>query len=221
MTTEIEIPHYRETQIIPKLEFESPLDLAVGENEQLVTRLEPLRQRALQLEVKNKEDYEAIGRILSEVRSIRKNEVVPLWSKFNAVVAKVREFLQGEQRRAENRCEEIDGICRSKMKAYEIAEAKATAKEQKKHPEGQVEADIPAVAGYRRSTTYPVAVEDPKALLRELLRCYKKGDKTRVAFLSQFVMLDVKALEKYARETKDVKKFNSEIPGAFCTKEGA
>jgi len=209
------------TQIVPKIEFDSPLETALATNDSFTVRLMPLKVQAVEMEVKTKEDYAAIGAILAETRSIRKNEISPLWSPFKGVVERVRDFLKVQQQKAENLCEEIDGVCRRKMKEYEIAEAKATAKEQKKHPDATVQADIPAVEGYRRSTTYPITIDDPKALLRALLRAYKAADTRRVQFLSQFVCLDENAIKAHARETKDVNKFNAEMPGITCRKEGA
>jgi len=209
-----------ETEIIPALAFANPLETALAANDQFDSRLLPLKAKAADLKVKTKEDYAAIGELLSEVRSIRKNEIIPLWSPFSGVIERVRDYVRQKRQAKENICNEIEAICLPKMKAYEVAEAAATAKEQKKHPEGTVAPEIPAVAGYRRSTTYPITIDDPKQLLRDLLRSYKKGDTKRVQFLQQFVMLDEKALATYARETKDPKKFNSEIPGVTCKKDG-
>lgn len=221
---EIEVKVDTPSEIVPKLEFASPLETALATNDSYLVRLEPLFHRAHDLKGKvagSKENYEAIGQILSEVRSIKKNEIAPLWSPFKGVIEKVREFVKQRQQKGENRCTEIEAICTSEMKLYEIAEAKATAKEQKKHPEGTVVADIPAVAGYRRSTTYPITVEDPKALLRALLKAYKSADTKRVQFFLQFVTLDEQAVAKYARELKDPKQFNAEMPGITCRKDGA
>ena len=214
-------------EIIPSLQFPKPLEEALVTSDTFTERLLPLKTRAQGLAAcdLNAEQYAQMGAVLSEVRSIRKNEIVPLWAPFKGVVERVRDFLKQRQQAAENMCEEIDAICRASMKRYEAAEAQAAAKEQKQvqktQPEATVQPNIPAVAGYRRSTTYPITIDEPKALLRALLRAYKATDSKRVKFLSQFICLDEKELAAYARRLQNPEQFNKECPGVTCKKEGA
>jgi len=213
------------TELIPKIEFDSPLETALATNDQFLTRLMPLKTQANSIEVIDADTYARLGAVLSEVRSIRKNEIAVLWAPFTGVVNRVRDFLKQKQAAADNLCEEIDGMCRAKLKAYEVKEKAAAAAEEKqlnKKSETPVEVkpNIPTVAGYRKSTTYPVMIEDPKApkaLLRALLRAYKSTDTKRLQFLSQFVMIDEKALASHARKTADVAKFNKEMHGTGVT----
>src|SRR5215467_13769470 len=106
------------TEIIPKLEFDSPLELALATNDTFHAKLAPLHAEALSAVIRNKEDYERVGAILSEKRSIRKNEVAPLWAPFSGLVNRVRDFIKLRERAVDNLCEAIDGICTGKMKEY-------------------------------------------------------------------------------------------------------
>jgi len=213
------------TEIIPRLQFDSPLETALATNDQFAPRLLPLKDKAVRFEVKDAQGYAELGAILTEVRSIRKNEIIPLWSPFSGVVERVRDFLKMKRQAAENLCEEIDMICRGKLKTYEAAEAAAAKKEekqvQKKDPDAQVKPNIPAVGGYRRSTTYPIKVTDHKLLLKAWLKAHKDKDKERVQFLARFIVLDEKALGAYARELQNAEEFMKQIPGVKCSKEGA
>jgi hypothetical protein len=222
------------TEIIPQLQFENPLDNALATNDTFSAKLLPLKQRAQDLKKQIEEmrargvlydaqTYGDFGAVLSEVRSIRKNEIVALWTPFFAVVDRVKDFLKLKRQAAENLCEEIDSLCRAEMKTLEIAESKATAKEQKvvdkTHPGATVKPNIPAVAGYRRSTTYPVTIVDEKALIRACLKAYKATDTKRFQFLAKFITANAKALADYARDLKNPDQFNKEVPGVKCRQE--
>lgn len=223
-----------QVEIIPKLQFDSPLENALATSDTFAPKLLPLKARALELkkqieEMRGKgvlydaQTYADFGAVLSEVRSIRKNEITVLWAPFFAVVERVKDFLKVKRQAAENLCEEIDALCRGEMKTLEIAEKQATAKEQKQtdktNPGATVKPNIPAVSGYRRTTNYPITVDEPKALIRACLKAYKSGDTKRFQFLAQFIILDAKKIAEHARDLKDPVKFNKEIPGVTCRQE--
>jgi len=213
-------------RIIPRLEFDTPnaLQNALVKSDQIMGLLKPLRSGAQAIEATDTAAYAALGAIVAEVGRIRKNQIVPLWGPLLGVVDTVRDFLKLHRQQTESECETISDICRVKMKEYERNERNAAQQEQNRLNKRReepvvVKPNLPSIPGYRKTVNYRVTVTDPKALIKELLRAYKRTDTKRVQFLGPFVCLDVKALESYARETKDVKKFNAAIPGAVCREE--
>ncbi len=105
------------------------------------------------------------------------------------------------------------------MKAFEQAEIAAAQKEEKqlnKKSENPVEVvpDIPATAGYRRSTTYPVEVVDAD----KLLKAWERADGERKKYLRRFITIDIKELAAEARHMKDHEKLMHMIPGVKCWK---
>ena len=70
-----------------------------------------------------------IGSVLSEVRNLRKQGEAR-YQPFNLIVDRVRSFLKTNLQKHTNACEEVESLCRPKMKAFEQAELEATKKEQ-------------------------------------------------------------------------------------------
>jgi hypothetical protein len=193
--------------------------------ESLTVQLVPLREKAKTIEVKfpDRESYQAIGGVLTEVRALRKQGEAHM-SPFEVLVSRVQTFLRTARQKHTNACEEIEGIIRPKMKAWEQAELAATQAEQKKlekkaEKTGQqaptVQHNIPATAGYRRSTVYRVAFDTPEAT-EKFLRAYRRDPKD----LEKYVMIDIQAMQKDLREEiKDVKEAMKRWPGSRCWTE--
>ena len=82
-----------------------------------------------------------------------------------------------------------------------------------------VKPDLPAIPGYRKSTTYPIEVTGLYEFLTAYAKAIVKKDHTRAAFLRRFITLSEKELRDYARDLKDPERFMREIPGVRCSKE--
>ena len=216
------------TQVIPSTDLPE-LPAALVKAGEINLRVEVLFEKAMAFGTpKSEEDYAAIGAVLSEARSIRKGEVAPLFAPFNNVWQKVRDFLKTEEQKLSNRCEQIDYVCKEKMKHWEQREVIAAAKEQHKvqreQPGATVAPNIPSVAGYRRSTVYKCVLKgetpDEKRKSEDLiLAAFIKGDKERRRFLRQFICVDEQTLAKYAREQKNPTKVEKDIPAVHCWQE--
>lgn len=209
MATNITKP---QVEVIPSTELPG-LEKAIHSVEALTAQLFPLREKARTLEVKTKSDYMEIGQVLSETRNLRKQGVAH-FSPFDLIVDRVRTFLRTKRLKHENTCEEIEGLCLPKMKAYERAEidaAKAEEKQINKKSENPVEVapDIPATPGYRRSTTYPVEVVDAD----KLLKAWERADGERRKYLRRFITIDIKEVAAEARRVKEPEKLMHMIPG--------
>ena len=72
------------------------------------------------------------------------------------------------------------------------------------------------MAGYRRSTTYQIAVTDPDALFKAFLLA---KDRDRRKFFRKFLMLNEQELRAHARDLKDPEAFMRQVPGVKCWKE--
>src|SRR6267142_3137525 len=196
------------------------LDAALSSVEQLSVQLFPLREKARTIEVKfpDKSAYSEIGEVLSEVRNLRKQGGAQ-FAPFDLIVDRVRTCLRTKRQKHENTCEEIESLCLPKMKAFEREELEATQKEQDKinkqaekkgETPAEVQPAIPTVAGYRRSTNYYAEVTEADALLRT----WKNSrNPKQIAYLRQFITIDVKALNAEARRMKDPEKLQKNIPG--------
>ena len=197
------------TEIIPKLEFESSLETALATSDGIARELHLLTHKAIEIQVTDYDSYTAIGAVLSETRSIKKNRVAALWAPFFGVVDRVKDFLKVHRSAIDNVCEKIDNICVAKMKEYERKELEAAkaeeAKLNKKAAEPvTVKPAIPSVTGYRRSTVYRAEVVDPKKFFYR----YRVSNGSKRAFLEQFLVIDEKALAAYYRENHD----NKDLP---------
>lgn len=194
--------------------------LSVG---QLTEQLAPLQEKARSIEVKDKSAYAEIGEVLTEVRNLRKQGGAQ-FSPFDLIVDRVRTFLRTKRQKHENACEEIESVCKAKMKTFEQEELRAAQAEEAKlnkqaEKKGEapvtVQPSIPTVAGYRRSTNYYAEVTDADKLLRAWVRAGKEQHQ----YLRQFITIDVKALNAEAREVKDPEKLQKAIPGIRAWKD--
>ena len=193
--------------------------------ENLTVQLPALRTKAWETQVKfpDREGYQAIGAVLTEVRGLKKQGEAHL-SPFETLVSRVQTFLRTARQKHTNQCTEIEGIIIPKMKAWERAETEATAKEQKQEdkraektgqPAGTVEHNIPATSGYRRSTLYRVEVTDANTLLHAYFKAASdKKTREQAVYLRQFITIDEQKLAKVFREdVKDPKVFMKQTPG--------
>lgn len=178
-----------------------------------------LYQSAADLTVEDGASFQRAGELIASLKQVAA-ESEACMEPYKLTVRKVLDFIQQKFNKNKNRTEEARAILTRKMGDYSRKEREATAKEQKqmdrKGIEGTVQPNLPKTAGVRTTVNYPITIVDPKALLRALLKAYKATDTKRVQFLSQFVELNESALRTYAKEQKDPKKFNAEIPGVTC-----
>jgi hypothetical protein len=212
------------SELIPSTEL-TGIEKALTSVEALTVQLEPLREKAKKLEVTwpNKEKYAEIGQVLSEVRNLRKQGEAH-FAPFTVIVERVKTWLRTQIQKHTNACEEIDFICRTKMKEYERRELEETQKEQKQvdrkaerngEPGGKVAPNLPPVAGYRRSIVYRAELKD----ITVLLKAWAKGTPKHRAYLERFLTVDEKALNAEAREVKDPEKLMKLLPGTRAWKE--
>lgn len=219
MATEI-IP----THVLPPDDLDK-LGIAVREVEDLSLQLPALREKAKTIEVKwpHKESYLAIGAVLSEVRNLRKQGEAQ-FSPFDLIVDRVKDWLRTKKHKHTNACEEIEALCKPKMKDYERAEAEAARKEQdelnrKALKTGgapvTVQPDLPSVGGYRKSTTYPVQIIDADKILRK----WESATGKHKEYLRKFITIDAKALGEESRRLKNPEQLIKLIPGIKAWKE--
>ncbi len=215
-----------EVTLIPgefsSLAAEAPkVQAALTEVSRLTVQLAPLKDQARTLEVKHpdRDGYQKIGAVLTEVRGLRKQGEAHL-SPFNVLVSRVATFLRTATQKHTNACEEIEALIRPKMKAWEQAELEATRAEQKQLDKkaarkGEVaptvEHNIPSTGGYRRSTVYRAEVVDRE----KFLRAYR-SDPQRY---ERYILIDVQKLNADLRETKDPAGMMKAVPGIRCWKE--
>lgn len=215
-----------EVELIPaefgELAQEAPkVKEALDQVSRLTVQLVPLKDRARTLEVKHpdREAYQRIGEVLTEVRGLRKQGEAFL-SPFNVLVTRVMTFLRTATQKHTNACEEIEGIVKGKMKAWEQAELEATRAEQKQLEKkaarkGEVaptvQNNIPSTAGYRRSTRYWVEVTDRE----KFLRAYRSNPRD----LDKYVAIDVQKMSADLRESKDPEAMMKAIPGIKAIKD--
>jgi hypothetical protein len=209
-----------ETQIIPKLEFDTPLETALAQGDKYRAELMPLHTRVRGMEIADAASYAEVGAILSQERGIRK-QIKANWAPFDAIADRVRDFLRTSRQRDENLCQEIDAACLAKMKPWENREREEAAKEEKQlnkksDTHVEVKPNLPSVAGYRKTVNYHIQVEDANKLLKAFRT---EKNKTVLTFLCQFIALNENALAKYARELKDPEKFMGLVPGVKCWKD--
>jgi len=208
------------TEIIPSTDLPG-LERVLGDVDHLTDQLIPLHENAKTIEVKfpDKTGYMAISNILSQERSLRKMGEAQ-FAPFNLIVDRVRTFLKTKLQKHTNACEEIDAICRGKMKPWEQAETAAAEAEEKamnKKSENPVtvKPDIPTTEGYRRSTTYPVEVLNADAILKKWTTAKGKHKE----YLRKFITIDVVELRRQARDLKDPERLMKLVPGIRAWKD--
>lgn len=193
--------------------------------DKLTAQLPPLMVKARSTEVTfpDREGYQAVGAVLTEVRALKKQGEAHL-SPFEVLVSRVATFLRTARQKHVNQCTEIEGVILPKMKAWEKAELAETQKEQKQmekqaaktgQPAPTVQHNIPSTAGYRRSTLYRVEVTDANTLIHAYFKAAQSA-KTReqAVYLRQFITIDEQKLAKVFREdVKDPKQFMKQTPG--------
>lgn len=162
--------------------------------------------------------YLYVGAILTDVRGIMK-QIKAEFSPFQVVIERMKGFFSMEVRRHTAVADLIEVECITKMKAHERAEREAAEAEQAKLNKRKdaapvtVKPELPAVAGYRKSTTFPVEVTDFNTFMRSYATAVSKGDSARTKFLRGFLCLNESELAKYARTLKDPEEFMKRIPG--------
>lgn len=212
------------TEIIPSSELPG-LEMALGDVEHLTGQLAPLRAKAADIRVQfpDRAGYVAIGEVLSEVRNLRKMGEAR-FTPFDLIVDRVKSFLRTKKQQHSNACEEIDAVCRAKMKPWEYAELEAARQEQmelnkKAAKTGAapvtVTPNVPSVGGYRRSTTYPVEVLDADKLLAQWAGASGKHRQ----YLRQFITIDHKKLGEESRRLRDPDKLMKLIKGIRAWKD--
>ncbi len=213
-----------QVEVMPQLELPG-VGEALANVENLTVKLAPLREQAstIKVEFPDREGYQQIGDVLSQVRSLRK-EGEAVFGPFNVIVDRVKSYLRTKLQKHTNTCEEIESLIKPKMKAWEQAELKATEEEQEKiNKEARksgsspvtVAPSVPSVAGYRRSTVYKAEVTDADRLLNAWVRA--KGDRKK--YLRQFIIIDLQKLNEEARRLKDPDAMAADIPGIRAWKE--
>lgn len=123
------------TEIVPTQVLDAGnldnLGIALREVEDLSNRLPALADKAKSTVVKypDRAAYTAVGEVLSEVRSLRKQGEAK-FTPFELIVDRVKTKLRTWKQKHSNACEEIEAVCKPKMKAWEQEEASAKQREQ-------------------------------------------------------------------------------------------
>lgn len=212
-------------EIIPSGNVTEGIEKAIGDTTSLTDQVIPLIEKAKHLKVTwpDKTSYEAAGSLLTEGRNLKKQGEA-LWAPFSLKVERVRNFLKQKLQAHTNRVTELEGFLLQPMRDWEIAEKSAAKKEADKlnkqrekvgAPPVRVEADVPATAGYRRSTFWGAYVEDED----KLLKAWASATGKEKAYLRQFVCADAKQLGVEARNVKKPKELTERIPGVKFTEE--
>ena len=212
-------------EIIPAGNVTEGIEKAIGDTTSLTDQVIPLIDKAKNLKVTwpDKQSYEAAGAILSEVRNLKKQGET-VWAPFNLKVERVRNFLKQKLMAHTNRVTECEALLLPKMHEWESAEKAAARKEEEKAnanrmkqgaPPAKVLPDIPATAGYRRSTVWGAYVEDEDKLLRAWVAAAGKEK----AYLRQFICANAKQLSIEARNVKKPAELMKRIPGVKFTEE--
>ena len=214
-----------QVEIIPSTDIDrDQLTATLASVESLTLQLAPLKSKARELVLDSPEKYAELGAVLTEVRGLMKQGKAQ-FAPFDAIVDRVRNFLRTKLLTHQNACVEIEGMCLSKMKTYQIEEKKASAVEEKREnkaraKEGEepitVKPNIPSVAGYRRTTNFKAEFTSFDALLKEFRSLDARKDKERLVFLRQFIAPNEVALGRYARETKNPDKVQKTVPGVHA-----
>ncbi len=211
-----------QTSLIPSTNLPT-LEATLAQAESYRAELLPLNTDARAIVITDQATYQQVGELLTKNRGLRK-QWEALWAPIDAAWQRVRDFTRTEKQKISNLAQETDGICVGKLKEWEFKERKAAEAEQKvlnKKSEQPVtvQPNLPSIAGYRKTVSYPIEVTDEDALLRAFVMAAKSGKRDRTKFLRRFVCANEKTLAQYARELKDAEAFNKEIPGVRCRKE--
>lgn len=212
-------------EIIPSGNVTEGIEKTIGDSESLTAQVVPLIEKAKNLKVTwpDKASYEAAGAILTDVRNLKKQGEA-LWAPFNLKVDRVRNFLKQKLQAHLNRVTEAEGHLLQPMKDWEIAEKSAAKKEEEKlnkqrerqgAPPVRVQAEVPATAGYRRSTVWGAYVEDEN----KLLKAWADATGKEKAYLRQFICANAKQLSLEARNVKKPAELTKRIPGVRFTEE--
>jgi hypothetical protein len=204
-------------QIIPSTEL-TGLETTIGQVEGLTAQVVALRDKARVMSCSNREEYSALLQVVADERILRKQGAA-MFAPFTSIIDRAKSFVKTQAQKHDNACEELEAAAKPKLKDFERKELAETQKEQdelnKKRekrdlPPVEVKPALPTAAGYRRTTNYPIIIEDTVKFMRAA-----KKDKD----LLKFIILDFQALAKEARDLKDPEAFNKKYPGVFCRKD--
>jgi hypothetical protein len=218
-------PQNPNVEIIPSGNVTEGIEKVIGDTTNLTAQVVPLIDKAKALKVTwpDKTSYESAGALLTEGRNLKKQGEA-LWAPFNLKVERVRNFLKQKLQAHTNRVNELEGYLLQPMRDWEIAEKNAARKEEEKLNKERekrgaspvsVEANVPATAGYRRSTVWGAYVED----FDKLLRAWVTATGKEKIYLRQFICANEKQLSIEARNVKKPAELMKRIPGVRFSEE--
>jgi hypothetical protein len=128
------------TEIIPSTEMPQ-FNEALAKMDGLELELEPLSKEARELKITDKPSRERAGVLNAQFKDIQKTGDATL-ATYDAIVKRVKDFIQTRKLRVKNRAEEARGILMGKMGDWDRAEeAAARAEEERKKRELQATLD--------------------------------------------------------------------------------
>ena len=116
------------TEIIPSTELPQ-FNEALAKMDSLELELEPLSKEARELKITDKPSRERAGVLNAQFKDIQKTGDATL-ATYDAIVKRVKDFIQTRKLRVKNRAEEGRGILMAKMGDWDRAEDAATKAEQ-------------------------------------------------------------------------------------------
>lgn len=209
-------------EIIPSGEL-TGIELSLREVSDDLALLPGLKKKAEDLVVTDQTSFLEAGTLVAQVDGIGGKDGGGRLQRYFDITNTVINFLRNKRTMVQTAKDEIKTILNKKRNDWAELERQATAKEQaeldKKNqkagaPRQQVLANIPTTAGKRKSTTWPIRIEDANKLLNQ----WKKGGKYGKD-LRPFIILDEQALAKEAREMQDPEAFMKRFPGIFNEKK--
>lgn len=212
-------------EIIPSGELKG-IEKAVAEVQDDLALLPDLKQKAEQLKVVWPDNvaYLEAGTLQVQVENIGGKDGKSRLKSYFDVANTVLNFLRNKAATIQAGKQEIINILSAKRNEWAKQEREATAKEQRDldaknkkagAPKQEVLSNVPTTSGKRKTTTWPIEIRDAD----KFLKVWKKATGNQAKDLRQFILLDVQALGKEARDIQDPEAFMKRFPGIFNEKK--
>jgi hypothetical protein len=199
------------TEIIPSTELPQ-FNEALAKMDSLELELEPLSKEARELKITDKVTRERAGVLNAQFKDIQKTGDATL-ATYDAIVKRVKDFIQTRKLRVKNRAEEARGILMAKMGDWDRAEeAAARAEEDRKKRELQANLDRQAEEKRQADEKAAKELKDRRvAEIRQDLKDKKITKRQAEKLLREAGAMEESLLAKAATDQEEAKTQSAKI----------
>jgi hypothetical protein len=210
------ITHQGSTEVIPSSELPR-FNEALAEMDKLELELEPVAREAREIKIVDKPTRERAGILNAQCKAVQKSGDATLAS-YDAIIKRVKDFIQTRKLRVKNRAEEARGILMGKMGDWDRAE-EAAARAEQDRIQREKQAAIDRAAEEKRQADEQAAKELRERRVAEIRQDLK--DKKITKRQAEKLLREAGAMEEslLAKAAADQEEAKSKTPEAVAKVE--